>query len=88
MSLRDDLLLPRLFIRALARNLATGRDFEAIQAYIAIFMKIHGDLAIQSDSLTEEMEQLLTIQKAAAAKFGDLVHYTLSVINVIRGAPS
>ncbi|SCV67376.1 BQ2448_6022 [Microbotryum intermedium] len=89
LEIRSLTLLPHLslFLYALNRRLASHRDFEAVQAYLSLFLRIHGDVVIQN---TELLEPLLSVD-AMLKKEGDrLVERTaraLGTLAFLRSAP-
>ncbi|EPY49916.1 U3 snoRNP-associated protein Utp21 [Schizosaccharomyces cryophilus OY26] len=79
-----------LFIKSMTSRLASRRDFELVQAYMAVFIKAHEDVLLSSDS-PEEKENVLNalkawddVQKEENRRLLDLVHYCSGVLSFMR----
>ncbi|KAG8892115.1 hypothetical protein FRB99_002941, partial [Tulasnella sp. 403] len=68
-----------LFVNALTRRLQHHRDFEAVQALLSVFFRIHGDAFIENDELKQPLETLLEVQKAESSRLLDLVSASLAM---------
>jgi U3 small nucleolar RNA-associated protein 21 len=56
MSTSDELLEIRLFVRAMKRQLVAQKDFELVQAYLAAFLKINGELILENADVLSQAE--------------------------------
>ena len=72
------------FINALIRRLRSRRDFEAVQAYQNVFLRIHGEVLIANLELLEAMEKLLAVQNAESERVLDLVTSCLGTLDFVR----
>ena len=61
-ELHSLLTLPafRRFLHCLSQRLRSRRDFEAVQTYLNVFLRMHGDELIE---LRADLEKLLELQK-------------------------
>ncbi|WVO12563.1 hypothetical protein L204_100167 [Cryptococcus depauperatus] len=73
------------FIRALIQRLKYHRDFEAVQAVMAVFFRIHGDLLIANVELKQGLEELREEQAREAKRLRELVGYALGTLGFLRG---
>ena len=72
------------FMIAIIRRLRSRRDFEAVQTYQNIFLRIHGEALITNPELLETMERLLSIQKAESEAVLDLVTSSMGTLDFVR----
>lgn len=89
-------------LRALTARLKSHRDYEAVQAVLAVLLRVQGDVLIGLDASADEeedveagreealvaMEALLEAQQAEAKRLGGLVGFALGAIGFVRNAPS
>lgn len=74
----------KLFMIAIIQRLRSRRDFEAVQTYQNIFLKIHGEALITNPELLATMERLLSIQKAESEAVLDLVTSSMGTLDFVR----
>ena len=53
------------FLRATAASLASRRSFEATQAHLALFLKLHGDLVASDGELAAALEEVAVAHREA-----------------------
>lgn len=89
LELRSMSTLPQLsaFISALSARLKCHKDFEAVQTYLAHFLRIHGDVLVENVELKEGLERVAEHQKAEAGRLMDLTHYALGTLAFLRSTP-
>ncbi|GAA5961254.1 hypothetical protein JCM21900_005583 [Sporobolomyces salmonicolor] len=75
----------RSFLHALLCRLRSHRDFEAIQTFLAVFLRIHGDVLVANPELGGEMQAIAEEQKKEAERLIDLTHYNLGTLAFLRG---
>ncbi|CEQ42504.1 SPOSA6832_04318, partial [Sporobolomyces salmonicolor] len=75
----------RSFLHALLFRLRSHRDFEAIQTFLAVFLRIHGDVLVANPELGGEMQAIAEEQKKEAERLIDLTHYNLGTLAFLRG---
>lgn len=79
------------FVNALAHTLKKSIDYELVQAWLAMLLRVHGDVFAVVDeqtnggsTLMESINECTEEQKAAAQKLDDLVRYCTGVIQYLR----
>ena len=72
------------FTIALIQRLRSRRDFEAVQTYQNIFLRVHGEVLVVNAELLETMERLLVVQKAESGRVLDLVTSSLGTLDFVR----
>ena len=88
MEIRSLLSIDHLerFLRALIGRLRSHRDFEAVQAVLAVCLAVHSDLLIANEELAGVLEQLLVEQRRESERLLNLVGYNLGTMSFLRGA--
>lgn len=88
MEIRSLLSIEHLkrFLRALIGRLRSHRDFEAVQAVLAVCLTVHSDLLIANEELAEVLQQLLVEQRRESERLLNLVGYNLGTMSFLRGA--
>ncbi|CDZ97730.1 WD repeat protein [Phaffia rhodozyma] len=77
-----------LFILALTQRLKSHKDFEAVEAFISIFLKIHGEVLIQNgEELREGLENLRRAQVKEGGRLAELCGFSQGVLSFVRNAP-
>lgn len=89
LELRSLTTLPELnaFLHSLSQRLSSHKDFEAVQTFLAYFMRIHGDVLVQNVELRDEMLAIQEKQKKEAGRLMDLTHYALGTLAFLRSTP-
>jgi len=72
------------FMVALTQRLRSRRDFEVVQTYQNLFLRIHGEVLVANPELLETMERLLSVQKAESERVLDLVTSSLGTLDFVR----
>jgi U3 small nucleolar RNA-associated protein 21 len=72
------------FMVALTQRLRSRRDFEAVQTYQNVFLRIHGEVLVANTELLETMKTLLSVQKAESERVLDLVTSSLGTLDFVR----
>ncbi|GAA5893733.1 rRNA-processing protein UTP21 [Sporobolomyces salmoneus] len=89
LEIRSLTTLPHLraFLHALLSRLRSHRDFEATETFLAVFLRIHGDVLISNpeDEIREKMLDIQKEQKKEAERLIDLTHYNLGTLAFLRG---
>ncbi|KAF8682478.1 Utp21 protein [Rhizoctonia solani] len=70
LSAIDDM---ELFMHALTQRLKSHRDFEAVETYLAVFLRIHSDILTEHDELRSAMEALDRVHKQESQRILELV---------------
>ncbi|KAG8713637.1 hypothetical protein FRC08_013011 [Ceratobasidium sp. 394] len=74
-----------LFLHALAQRLKSHRDFEAVQTYLAVFLRLHGDVLMEHDELMERIKDLAVVHKQESERITELVDAGLGKLGFVRG---
>ncbi|KAJ1309936.1 hypothetical protein OPQ81_006695 [Rhizoctonia solani] len=82
LSTIDDMAL---FMHVLTQRLKSHRDFEAVQTYLAVFLRLHGDILTEHEELRSAMESLNQIHKQESERILELVDAGLGTLGFIRG---
>ncbi|GAA5939662.1 hypothetical protein JCM10213_009155 [Rhodosporidiobolus nylandii] len=87
LEIRSLTTIPHLtsFLHAILGRLRARRDFEACQTFLAVFLRIHGDLLISNYETREALVQIQKTQKKEAERLIDLTHYNLGTLAFLRG---
>ena len=73
------------FLHALTGRLRTHRDFEAVQTFLAVFLRLHGDVLAQGDSeLLEALDVLMEVQRTESERILDLISSSLGTLSFVR----
>ena len=94
LELRALTTLPALtiFTNALAQRLRTRRDFEAVQALVGTFMRMHGEVIVENANADSEegrelegvIELLLETQRTESSRVLDLVASSFGALSFVR----
>lgn len=72
------------FMSALLGRLRSHRDFEAVQAFLSVFVSVHGDVLIANAELRGLLERLEVEQKREAGRIRELISYSLGTLSFLR----
>jgi U3 small nucleolar RNA-associated protein 21 len=72
------------FLNALTQRLKSRCDFEAVQTYLNLFFRVHGEMLIQSTELRGDMEALLLLQKQESSRLLDSISSCLGTLAFVR----
>ncbi|GMK53974.1 hypothetical protein CspeluHIS016_0105600 [Cutaneotrichosporon spelunceum] len=72
------------FMGALLGRLRSHRDFEAVQAFLTVFLSVHGDVLIANPELRGTLERLDAAQKKEGARLAELLSYSLGTLSFLR----
>ncbi|OCH93410.1 Utp21-domain-containing protein [Obba rivulosa] len=76
--------LLQTFLRALTRRLRSHRDFEAVQTFENVFLRMHGDVLAANPELREELESLREAQGTESEKLLELLASSLGTLSFVR----
>lgn len=74
----------RTFLTALNRRLRSHRDFEAVQSFQNVFLRMHGDVLTANPELQEELEMLQDAQRKESEKLLELLASSLGTLSFVR----
>lgn len=81
-SLHPDELVP--FVSALTYQLRSKRDYELVQAWMAVFLRIHGEAVPGNAGLREALVEWREWQGSEGKRLGDLVGFCGGVVRFLR----
>jgi U3 small nucleolar RNA-associated protein 21 len=76
----------RTFIEALTARLRERRDYELVQAWMSVFLRLHGDTIVKDADLIGELRKWQEEAKRERERVGGLVGYSVGVIGWVRSA--
>lgn len=85
-SLNPAELVP--FVSALTYQLRSKRDYELVQAWMAVFLRIHGDAVPGNGGLRQALGEWRGWQGREAKRLGDLVGFSWGVLGFLRSGRS
>ena len=80
------------FVDALTERLAARRDYELVQAWMAVFLKCHGEVLQEAisteggEGLTRSVKSWRERQQQEATRLRNLVGYCSGVVGFLRSA--
>lgn len=72
------------FIRALTSRLVARRDYELTQAWMTVFLRLHFDLILESDTLMSALKEWKQHQAEECTRLNNLVGYCGGVVSFLR----
>jgi U3 small nucleolar RNA-associated protein 21 len=72
------------FIRALTSRLAARRDYELTQAWMTVFLRLHFDIVLESETLMNALKEWKLHQAKECSRLDNLVGYCSGVVGFIR----
>jgi U3 small nucleolar RNA-associated protein 21 len=73
-----------LFLRALSQRLKSHRDFEAIQTYLNVFLRVHGEVLVSNPGLRSDLEAFLSLQRQESSRLLDSIASCLGTLAFVR----
>lgn len=73
-----------LFVRALTRRLSQRRDYEVVQAWMAVFLKVHGEAVGGTPEVLKALAEWRAVQAKESERLGALVGYCGGVVQFLR----
>jgi U3 small nucleolar RNA-associated protein 21 len=81
-SLSPDELIP--FIQALTSRLQQKRDYELVQAWMSVFLRLHVDAVAHDEGLVEALGEWSGVQEQEGRRLGELVGFCGGVVGFLR----
>ncbi|KAI0387811.1 WD domain-containing protein [Hypomontagnella monticulosa] len=72
------------FIRAMTSRLVARRDYELTQAWMAVFLRLHFDMILESDTLMSALAEWKKHQAEECNRLDNLVSYCGGVVSFLR----
>lgn len=76
----------RTFIKALSARLAQRRDYELVQAWMSVFLRLHGDVVVLDEEAVGLLRKWQEEAKGERERVGGLVGYSVGVVGWVRSA--
>lgn len=74
------------FVDALTQRLRAKRDYELVQAWMAVFLKCHGEVVVEDAGLQAALRSWREEQKKEAERLGSLLGFCSGVVGFLRSA--
>lgn len=74
------------FVYALTKRLRAKRDYELVQAWMAVFLRCHGEVITENASLMDAVRNWRVEQKRESDRLNKLAGYCAGVVGYLRGA--
>lgn len=74
----------KTFMHALIRRLSTHRDFEAVEAIMNVFLRLHADVLITNEELREGLVELQKAQERESRRVLELIASSLGTLGFVR----
>ncbi|RPD66386.1 Utp21-domain-containing protein [Lentinus tigrinus ALCF2SS1-7] len=74
----------RMFLRALIGRLHSHRDFEAVQTFMNVFLRMHGDVLACNAELQREVETLAEAQHKESERLLELLASSIGTLGFVR----
>ncbi|KAI9790613.1 MAG: hypothetical protein M1816_004945 [Peltula sp. TS41687] len=75
------------FIHALTERLRRKQNYELIQAWMTVFLRIHGDQVSRDEKLRDALREWRSCQESEAKRLGELTGYCSGVLGFLRSGP-
>ena len=73
-----------LFLRAISQRLKSRRDFEAVQTYLNLFLRVHGEQLVSNPELRTDLEAFLSLQRQESSRLLDSIASCLGTLAFVR----
>jgi U3 small nucleolar RNA-associated protein 21 len=74
------------FIKGLTARLQERRDYELVQTWMSVFLKLHGDVVVRDEALVGMLRKWQEEAKRERERVGALVGYSVGVVGWVRSA--
>jgi len=74
------------FMKSLSTLLLRGKDYELMQAYVTLFIKMHGDAIRSDDKLRKEGESLLETIQCTWSRSNELINQSMCLVKYFKSA--
>jgi len=75
------------FVNSLTENLKKRKDYDLIQAWMALFLRAHGDIITENkniDALLWSLNTWLDVENSEKTKLNELIGYCNGIINFLK----
>lgn len=74
------------FVQALTARLQERRDYELVQTWMSVFLRLHGDVIVGEEGLVKELRKWQEEAKRERERVGGLVGYSVGVVGWVRSS--
>ncbi|KAJ7273299.1 Utp21 specific WD40 associated putative domain-containing protein [Mycena rebaudengoi] len=74
----------RTFINALTRRLLSHRDFEAVQTFQNVFLRMNAEVIVDNPELQADLERLMEVQRKESERVLELIASSLGTLGFVR----
>ncbi|KAJ3736079.1 Utp21 specific WD40 associated putative domain-containing protein [Lentinula guzmanii] len=74
----------RTFLNALTQRLLSHQDFEAVQTFLDVFLRMHADIIISNSELHDDVEKLMKVQRSESQRILELIASSLGALGFVR----
>ncbi|KAJ7775037.1 Utp21 specific WD40 associated putative domain-containing protein [Mycena metata] len=74
----------KTFIVALTQRLKSRRDFEAVQAFQNVFLRMHAEVIIENPELQDSLDVLMSMQRKESERVLELIASSLGTLGFVR----
>ena len=74
----------QMFLGALTCRLRSHRDFEAVQTFMNVFFRIHGDVLASNIELQDDLQTLAETQRKQSERLLELLASSLGTLSFVR----
>ena len=72
------------FANALTRRLRSHRDFEAVQTFMTVLLRLHGEIFVENPELREPLERLRDAQREESERLLEVIASSLGTLSFVR----
>ncbi|KAH6918289.1 Utp21 specific WD40 associated putative domain-containing protein [Coprinopsis sp. MPI-PUGE-AT-0042] len=72
------------FMNALTQRLKSRRDFEAVESFLNVFLRVHGEVIVQNEEVLEGLERLREVHAKESKRVLELVASSLGTLGFVR----
>jgi U3 small nucleolar RNA-associated protein 21 len=85
-TIDPELSLLNYYLDAIYYMLQTRKNFELAQAWLSVFLNIHGDLIVANPTnpIHQKLKDILDIQNNEFGRLSQQIHYSLCLIDFTR----
>jgi U3 small nucleolar RNA-associated protein 21 len=74
----------KTFLRALMQRLLSHQDFEAVQTFQNVFLRMHADIIISNSELQQDVEELSKVQRQESQRVLELIASSLGALSFVK----
>jgi U3 small nucleolar RNA-associated protein 21 len=72
------------FINALVQRLQSHRDFEAVQTFQNVFLRMHAEVIVDNPELQNDIINLMNVQRKESDRILELIASSLGTLGFVR----